>query len=352
MPELVRPVGHDDVLAGLVASARAGALPHALLFRGPAGIGKFRAARWLAATLTCERGESEPCLECGACTRALAGSHPDHFVVDAREHEQDEVTIFFVAERGERPQTAYQGQSIESFLALRAAEGRGKFVIIREADRMNEAAQNAFLKMLEEPRPGVHLILETARPRALLATVRSRVVDVRFEPLGAEDCASVVRATGAYDGDDAHLEALVRSASGSPGGALELHARGVPAMAELVARALGGAAPAHEVAAELWDQRGDFPGRTAFVQRRTRAETILDVGLELLTDVERSLAGVDESRLRHGRLARGLASSDRFEREGSRRRIADAWLGAREDLRLNLSPEGLVERALSAASTS
>ena len=54
MPELVEPLGHGDVVRGLVESARASQLPHALLFEGPEGIGKFRSAIWLAAALLCD----------------------------------------------------------------------------------------------------------------------------------------------------------------------------------------------------------------------------------------------------------------------------------------------------------
>jgi hypothetical protein len=351
--ELVRPLGHDAVVGRLVATARAGRLPHALLFTGPAGIGKARAALWLAATLLCEREGDGPCMECGPCKRVRSDQHADVFVVDAREHDQDEITVFFVAHRDDRPQTAYQGPSIEDFLGLRAAEDRGKYVVVRDADRMNEAAQNAFLKMLEEPRPGVHLLLETANPGALLQTVRSRVVTERFAPLDPRTCAEVLFTAGGFDRSNAEdvaaVDVLGRLAGGAPGAALELHARSAPRIAELLGDAFAGARPAGEVAAELWDLDGDFPGKSAFVRRRVRAETILDLGLEVLVDVERRIAGLPPEGLRHGEVAERLAGDRRFVREADRRRMGESWLSAREDLHLNLSPEGLVDRALAAA---
>ncbi|MEL6907031.1 MAG: hypothetical protein AAFP22_16600, partial [Planctomycetota bacterium] len=136
MPELVRPLGHEDVLRSLVRSARDEKLPHALLLTGPRGIGKFRAAVWLAAALLCEEGGDAPCGKCGACTRVARDSHADLFVLDHRASGQDRISIHFVATRDPRPKDAYQGEPIESFLALRAEEGRGKFVIVREADAM------------------------------------------------------------------------------------------------------------------------------------------------------------------------------------------------------------------------
>ena len=161
---LVRPRGHEEAVAGLAASARQGTLPHALLFTGEEGIGKYRAALWLAATLLCDRGGSSPCLECGPCLRVQRGSHADVFIVDHHEHGQNAITVDFIAARESRSREAYQGPPVEAFLALRSAEGRGKFVIVREAEAMLEEAQNAFLKTLEEPRPGVHILLECSSP--------------------------------------------------------------------------------------------------------------------------------------------------------------------------------------------
>lgn len=337
-------------MAGLARSAREGRLPHALLLTGPDGVGKFRAGLWLAATLLCEEAGEGPCGACGPCKRSKAGSHADLFPVDARAHDQDALTIFFVAHREDRPSTAYQGPSIEDFLGLRAAEGRGKFVIIREAHRLNEVAQNALLKMLEEPRDGVHFVLETATPDALLATVRSRVVEVRLAGLDRQTCEAVLFDVGGFERTDPaqvdDVAELVRLSGGSPGVALELAARRAPELAQLLAAALGGERKPHDVAAELWDMDGDFQGKTAFVRRRVRAETILDLGLGILADAERCMAGVDAASLRHGTVAEPLAGSDGFASDSARRRMGAAWLEAREDLRLNLSPEGLVDRAL------
>ena len=85
---------------------------------------------------------------------------------------------------------------MEDFLDLRAGEGGWKVVLVREAERLGEAAQNAFLKTLEEPRPRVLLALESSRPERLLPTVRSRLVRVRLEPLSAADAEAVLGLSG------------------------------------------------------------------------------------------------------------------------------------------------------------
>lgn len=362
---LVRPEGHEGIVRGLVRSSRDGRLPHALLLSGEEGTGRFRAALWLAAALLCEGEGDEPCLECGSCKRVRTGQHADVFVVDHVAHNQNGITIHFVTPRDPRPKDAYQGPPIEEFLALRAAEGRGKFVIVRSAEHMNEEAQNAFLKMLEEPRPGVHLLLECSSPGGLLATVRSRVVPIAFEPLDRDLTERIVRREGGFtegDADDAAaVELLVRLAQGSPGRALELRARGVPEMLGILGAAFAGGLSVNEAVAELWEVDGDFPGKTKAAERRTRARAILDLGIDLLVDIERCVAGADPAGLPHGEAAAAVVAPEggpaggpaggaagRWQRPDARRRIGEAWLAARSDLNLNLSPEGLVERALMA----
>ncbi len=350
MPELVEPMGHQGIVTGLVRSARQERMPHALLFEGSEGVGKYRAALWLAAALLCEASGDAPCLVCGSCKRFQSDSHADVFIIDHRAHAQNAITIDFIASRENRPKDGYRGSPVEEFLALRSAEGRGKYIIVREAEAMLEEAQNAFLKMLEEPRPNVHLFLETSSAGSLLATVRSRVVPVQFGGLSMAQCEEVLGREKAFAERTPEqlgtIQNLVRLSGGSPGLALRLHQRAAPAMQALIAEAMGGQRSASDAAAELFDLKGDFPGKTPAAQRRTRARIALDVGLEILTDIERALAGLDPAELPHGAVAGPLAESGRFRDASGRRRMGEAWLQAREDLGLNLSPEGLLDRAL------
>ena len=101
---------------------------------------------------------------------------------------------------------------------FRPFEGNRRVVIVDRADALVVAAQNALLKTLEEPRPSSVVILVTARPDALLATVRSRCPVLRFLPLAAAEVAAVLTRRGLGE-KDAQLMAL--SADGSVGRALE-----------------------------------------------------------------------------------------------------------------------------------
>ncbi len=136
----------------LLRNARAnGRQPHALLFTGAADSGTHRLALALAAELNGARADSLENLQHPSCRVLRPGSKIRTISIDAV-------------------------RSVEPFLALRAAEGETKLVIIDEADRLLDEAANAFLKTLEEPPPQTLIILITALPQKLLPTILSRCV--------------------------------------------------------------------------------------------------------------------------------------------------------------------------------
>lgn len=329
------PLGHAERLDELWRAAREERLAHALVLVGPEGIGKFLAARWLAQGLFCVAGPGPPCGRCGPCKRVASGNHPDLLVLDARAEGREHLRVGRIARREDDG----DGPSVEEFLALRPHEGGWRVVLVREAERMNEAAQNAFLKTLEEPRPATLILLETAQVESLLATVRSRLVAVPLAPLPAECTAAVLERHG-LTGED--LELLTRWCGGAPGRALALAARGAPAMRRLLADVVSGARPALGAARELWQLEGTFEGGTPSARARERARALFDVGLELFGDAQRAAAGRTPAGLAHGDLAATLGGRP----EGERRRWMDRWLAARQDVERNVAPEALVDRAL------
>ena len=75
-------VGNASAVALLRRALATGRLPHAMLFQGPAGVGKGTVARWVAGAILCDAGPSEgPCGRCGACVKREHGNHPDSFVI-------------------------------------------------------------------------------------------------------------------------------------------------------------------------------------------------------------------------------------------------------------------------------
>lgn len=137
----------------LMHARRSGRLPHALLFTGTPAAGTHRLALAMAAELNGAQATSLETLRHPMCRVLRPGSKSRKILIE-------------------------DIRNVEPFLALRAAEGETKLVIILEADRMMEEAANAFLKTLEEPPPQTVIIMITEQPSRLLITILSRCVRV------------------------------------------------------------------------------------------------------------------------------------------------------------------------------
>lgn len=187
----------------LMRSAQAGRIVHALLFCGPRGTGKRSMARLLARAVLC-RGEGErPCDLCPSCKRCLNDTHPDvHFVSP----EKNSIKVDQIRE-------------LIDTLSLASYEGGKKIAIIDRADTMNESAQNALLKTLENPSGDTLFFLLTDAPGALLPTIVSRCLQLRFRCLEVQDCARVLKGRGI---EPARALRLAAMAQGSVGRALEI----------------------------------------------------------------------------------------------------------------------------------
>ena len=161
---------HRDPWRRIQQRRAAGRLPHALLLSGPAGLGKGLFARGLARALLCERPDTggEACGQCRSCRLFRAGSHPDYSVVQP---EEDGRII-----------KVDQIRALCAFLGYTAQYGGYKIALLEPADRLNVNAANSLLKTLEEPPGNSLLLLVTAQPARLPATVRSRCQKIGFDP--------------------------------------------------------------------------------------------------------------------------------------------------------------------------
>ena len=187
----------------LMRSAQAGRIVHALLFCGPHGTGKKSMAEIFARSLLCSASGNRPCDACPGCKKLLEGVHPDvHRVAP----EKNTIRIHQIRELVEK-------------LSLASYEGGKKIAIIDRADSMNENAQNALLKTLENPTGDTVFFLLTDTPGALLPTIISRCLQLRFHCLETEECAAVLERRG-MEKERARL--LAALAQGSVGRALEI----------------------------------------------------------------------------------------------------------------------------------
>ncbi len=346
-----RPRGHDAVIHRLWRAAQTGRMPHALSFEGREGIGKFLAAKWFAQGLLCEQGPGEPCGSCGPCKRVLSGgprgNHPDLFLIDPTEEGEETIRVHRIAHRPDATGKDDAAGCIEAFLDLRAFEGRGRIVILREAERMNTAAQNALLKTLEEPRPGTHIVLETRDGGLLLPTIKSRCVRVAFDSLSRDDCVAVLTAQGL---DLAEAGEVARWSEGSPGRALADRARGFAAMRTLFSQVLLAQRPPLAVAREVAELEAEFRGSTPTARVRDRARVFLDLCALGLRDLVALRAGIAAESLSQGELVQRAAAvwSERTESELAQ--LVTVVLNCRANVDRNVTPDALIERACLASS--
>jgi DNA polymerase-3 subunit delta' len=203
--------GPRVVLDRMARAAARGSLPPSLIFSGPDGVGKKRAAIALAQLFNCTSPDAatadlapDACGNCSACRRIARGMHADVLFIEPG----DSGSIKIDQVRAALERTGY-----------RPFEGRRRVVIIDEADAMDAIPQDALLKTLEEPPAASTFVLITSRPDVLLPTVRSRCQRVRFGPLDPGDIAQVLMRDHGFAEREAHAAAA--AAEGSMGRAIE-----------------------------------------------------------------------------------------------------------------------------------
>lgn len=206
-----RTRGQATALAAVAAMLR-GPAPQAVLLVGPDGVGKTTLAIDLAAGLLCTaEPAARPCRGCRACRLVDDGNHPDvHRLGPVGPGRQ-------VVIGG--PDAKFRGiRDLVGELALMPLEGGARVAIVEGADRMNEDAQSALLKTLEEPPGRVTIILCADQEARLLPTVRSRCFRVRLGLVGPRDIEAIIEDHGLADPPMAAR--LGRLAGGRPGIAL------------------------------------------------------------------------------------------------------------------------------------
>lgn len=239
-------IGHESVRNALAAAVLRGSLAPALLFIGPSGVGKQRIALWLARMLLCESPTTGgPCASCRPCRLALRLEHPDiHWffplprprvsggpeklgeaLEEARAAElESRRSGPWSSVPADEPVGIYlaHAQVIRRVASKRPAMARRKVIIIGDAEQLvpQEAspdAANALLKLLEEPPADTTVIATASDAEALLPTIRSRLLPVRFSRLPEADVAGYLRDAG-VEGQSAAV--IARLAEGSIGRAL------------------------------------------------------------------------------------------------------------------------------------
>ena len=153
-----------DAVTSMISLRR---IPHAILIDGDKGTGRHTLARYIAQAAVCG-GENAPCGECRSCRVAKSGAHPD--------------ITFISPEEGKKFINVGQIRTLRAEAFVKPHMSKRRVFVINTAEVMNESAQNAFLKVLEEPPEGVIFILVSLSASELLETVVSRCTRLSLVP--------------------------------------------------------------------------------------------------------------------------------------------------------------------------
>jgi DNA polymerase-3 subunit delta' len=326
-------LGNERIVAALRGALRSQRVPHALLFTGPRGVGKFTLARMFAQAANCERLTDDFCGECHACQRISLLAEPEKLLEQG------------LAERGESADAATVErtplilQSHPDVWALvpdpvrlktpaarpmlrvgqlravqRAAYfqplGRRRVFILDGAETMRWDVANVFLKILEEPPGSATLILTAPSPFALLTTIVSRCLQFHFAPLAETEVENILQQR--TDRKPAERKLAAQLAEGSPGLAIEMDVdeeisrrRTALRILERAARGEGFAQLFADTAALAKDRESSF-------------EEQIHVFYSLLSDLLEITSGVKRPVLRNVLLSKEL--------EGLSKGITSSWV--------------------------
>jgi len=179
----------DKAISILQRAFAADKMPHAYIFAGLEGVGKFKTAREWAKMLLCknpvvENEFADSCGACQSCRLLEAGSHPDFNLI------YKELLEFTKDGKGKTTPVDLPVDVVREFLiekvSIKPTLSARKVFIVSEAERLNASSQNAMLKVLEEPPQYCTIILLCTRMERLLPTTRSRCRIIRFSPIDEE----------------------------------------------------------------------------------------------------------------------------------------------------------------------
>ena len=173
-------IGNKRICSQLVSLLETGRFPHAVIIEGEEGLGKKTLAKEIALSLFCTNTEEKPCRECAQCNKIIKGIHPDfceYFPDDSKKS---------------RPFTVDTVREIINDAAVSPNEAQYKICVLNECERMNPSAQNALLKLIEEPPEYAVFLLLATNKTVFLETVLSRSVVISLEGVDYSEGAEYI----------------------------------------------------------------------------------------------------------------------------------------------------------------
>ncbi|HKV24362.1 MAG TPA: hypothetical protein VJN93_07200 [Candidatus Acidoferrum sp.] len=314
-------LGNERIVAALRGALRTGRVPHAMLFSGPRGLGKFTLARMFAQAANCERLPDDFCGECDTCKRIAPLANPQLLLeqglaergesADAATVErvplilQSHPDVWALVPDPVRLKTpvARPMLRIGQLRAVQRAAffqpmARRRVFLLDGAETMHWNVANVFLKILEEPPGSATLILTAPSPYSLLPTIVSRCLQFNFAPLSLQQVEAILQVKTQRKSAEIHLAAQL--AEGSPGLALEMDIEQASARRRSALRILERAARGQGFA-QL------FADTSALAKDRDSSfEDQLAVFYSLLSDLLQLASGIPHPVLRNPPLAREL----------------------------------------------
>ena len=205
--------GNHKLCKRLADEIAEGRFPHAYILAGKPGSGKQTLALQIAAALACKSRVALPCGVCDSCQKILGGFSPDVIFI-RKDADKKEFTVNLI-------------RQIKDSLYIAPNELEKRVYILEDTETMNANAQNAFLKMLEEPPSYVVFLLLCSNTENLLETVKSRAPVLYTEKLPAEEIRAFLlenspRAREMAQSDPQKLQTITIAADGSIGLAMSL----------------------------------------------------------------------------------------------------------------------------------
>ncbi|MCD6396386.1 MAG: DNA polymerase III subunit gamma/tau [Spirochaetaceae bacterium] len=193
--------GQDFVVATIQNALSTERIAHAYLFSGPRGVGKTSAARILAKSLNCEKGQSAtPCGVCSNCISISKGNSLDVIEID-----------------GASNTSVNDIRTIKEEVLFAPNSSKYKVYIIDEVHMLSNSAFNALLKTIEEPPPYIVFIFATTEIQKVPATIRSRCQQFNFRLIAVEKIKEILVKTSQEIKIEAEEEALFWIAKESTG---------------------------------------------------------------------------------------------------------------------------------------
>ena len=172
-------IGHSDVVEHLKNAMKMDKVSHAYIFNGEKGCGKKTLAREFAKALQCQGEGERPCGQCQSCRQADGHNQPD--IIEVSHDKPNTIGVDDIREQ------------VVGDVQVRPYSSPYKVYIIPEAEKMNQQAQNALLKTIEEPPEYVVILLLTTNAASFLPTILSRCVMLNIVGSNAESQTRVMR---------------------------------------------------------------------------------------------------------------------------------------------------------------